>query len=161
MVYSSADWHIGHANIIKYCKRPFDNTDQMDDEIFSIFQKTIKPGDDFCFLGDLGFGKNNILKALNIIKNSGVKLHFIAGNHDKKYRSIIKPFCETYQNMLELKVVNKFVILCHYAIQDWNGVRYGSYHLHGHSHNTLPVVKNRYDVGVDATNYELFSLERL
>lgn len=130
----------------------------MDNAIFDTFLKTVKPGDGFYFLGDLAFGKDNVLQALNIIKNAGVKLHYIIGNHDKKYKGLIKPFCETFKDTAELKFGNQFVILYHYGIEDWNGAFHGSIHLHGHSHNKLTRIKNRYDAGVDATNFKLFSL---
>jgi calcineurin-like phosphoesterase family protein len=159
VIYFSSDWHIGHTNIIKYCSRPFSDVNEMNNTIFTNFKNQVKEGDELYFLGDLGFGRDNIIKALNIIQSSQVKLHFILGNHDKKYKNLIKDFCYTFKDIYEIQLGDRFIVLCHYAMQDWNGSSYNSIHLHGHSHNTLNKIKNRIDVGVDAFGFKVVPLE--
>lgn len=161
MTYFTADWHIGHARIIEYCNRPFKNVSEMDVAILDMFQKAVKPGDTLYYLGDLAFGKDSVLKTLEIIKNAGVTLHYIVGNHDKKYKHLIKPYCETFRDVVELQVGNTFMILYHYGIEDWNGAFHGSIHLHGHSHNMLKHIKNRRDTGIDATGFKLLPLSQV
>lgn len=159
--YFTADWHIGHGNIIKYCGRPFKTAAEMDVTILGTFTQTVKSGDTLYFLGDLAFGRENVIKTLDVIKNAGVVLHFITGNHDKKYKGLIKPYCDTFRDMAELQINDRFIVLCHYGIEDWDGAFHGAVHLHGHSHNKLPCIKNRRDSGVDATGFKLMPLEQV
>jgi len=121
----------------------------------------MKQNDIFYFLGDLAFGKENVIKILEIIKNSGVELNYIWGNHDKKYKNLIRPYCNSYSDYSEIKIKDQFIILSHYAIEDWNGRLHGSICLHGHSHNTLPQKKNRFDVCVDGSNFNILSIEEI
>jgi calcineurin-like phosphoesterase family protein len=55
MIYFSADWHLGHKNIIKYCNRPFKTVEDMDSTIWINAYKVLKPNDVLYYLGDLTF----------------------------------------------------------------------------------------------------------
>ena len=43
----------------------------------------------------------------------------------------------------------------------WDKSHFGSYHLFGHSHGKLVGEPNSMDIGVDANNYSLVSLENV
>lgn len=75
-----SDHHFRHKNIIKYSKRPFKNTIEMEDVMIENHNKLVKK-DDVCFwVGDFSFcnneESNEILKACN-----GYHI-LIVGNHD-------------------------------------------------------------------------------
>ena len=62
-------------------------------------------------------------------------------------------------NYYEIFVNKQPIVLCHYAILSWNGMSHGSWHIFGHSHNSLKEtnwVNNNYlngkclDVGVES-----------
>lgn len=55
------------------------------------------------------------------------------------------------------------IVLCHYAMRVWDQSHYGTWHLHGHSHGTLPDIKEMLscDVGVDCWNFTPVSMEQL
>ena len=88
--FLTSDTHFGHANIIKYCNRPFKDVEEMNSTIIRKFNERVKEDDICYFLGDFCFRGNNVhgngsrakfadyrnkLNCKNII--------FIRGNHDK------------------------------------------------------------------------------
>lgn len=82
MLYFTADWHLWHKNIIKYCNRPFKHVDEMNKTIIRNYNKRIKEEDEVWFLGDLTMG-NDQYKLQNIIDNLKGTKHLVLGNHDK------------------------------------------------------------------------------
>ena len=55
-IYFTADTHLGHANIIKYCKRPFSSTREMDEIIYCNWAAVVRPQDCVYHLGDVAWG---------------------------------------------------------------------------------------------------------
>jgi len=54
-IWFCSDFHFGHENIIKYCKRPFKSLEEMDNLIIANFNKRVKEDDLVIFLGDFCF----------------------------------------------------------------------------------------------------------
>ena len=50
--FFTADEHYGHANIIKYCGRPFTSADEMDAEIIRRHNEMVGPKDVVVHAGD-------------------------------------------------------------------------------------------------------------
>jgi calcineurin-like phosphoesterase family protein len=91
------DTHFWHANIIKYCNRPFSNVDEMNSIIIRKFNERVKDGDLVFFLGDLGFksgtgrGEGEPHKPQEILtKLNCSNIIFCNGNHDTKGRNGFK-----------------------------------------------------------------------
>src|SRR5690349_6114561 len=82
MQYFSSDWHLGHANIIKYDNRPFKDVEEMNSVIINNHNSIVKPEDEFYFLGDFCMGDHS--KAEGYLQRINGKKYFIRGNHDKK-----------------------------------------------------------------------------
>ncbi len=58
-VWFISDIHFDHANIIKYCSRPFKSTEEMNTTIGRNWNNTIVPNDVVYFLGDMAFGRGS------------------------------------------------------------------------------------------------------
>ena len=93
MIYFTSDLHIAHANIIKYCNRPFNDVDEMNNKILFNYYSLIQPDDTVFILGDLTIKRSSSFKPIlaEICKNLPGKKHLIRGNHDyfsKKYYNL-------------------------------------------------------------------------
>lgn len=53
MIYFTADIHFGHARIIDYCDRPFNNADEMDRVLIKNWNSVVGSKDVVYILGDL------------------------------------------------------------------------------------------------------------
>jgi calcineurin-like phosphoesterase family protein len=158
--YFSSDQHYGHANVIKYCNRPFADVQTMDDELIYRHNNIVKHGDTIYMLGDFTFkDPHPYLRRLN------GTIILIPGNHDnlnKWVHSSSKPV-HIAPPLLEVSVNGQAITMCHYALRTWNSSHYGSWALHGHSHGSLPEDPNSRicDVGVDSWDYAPVSFDQL
>ncbi|HUW85723.1 MAG TPA: 2'-5' RNA ligase family protein [Methanoregula sp.] len=82
-IYLISDLHLGHANIIRYCSRPFLVSDarEMDHVLIKNWNYTISPANRVYYLGDLRYGPE-ALPALEYRKKLKGRITFIEGNHD-------------------------------------------------------------------------------
>ena len=171
-IWFTADSHFGHNNIIKYCHRPFESTDEMDDVLIQNINNHVQPNDFLYHMGDWchwhGNKNKEHLERMKYYRNriKCKNIHLITGNHDPRYSDgRIKNECrEFFSSAQEIKAINVYykandedrikikIILCHYAMTVWDGSHYGSWNLYGHSHFTLSDDPNKLsiDVGVDA-----------
>ena len=77
-----SDTHFNHANIIKYCSRPFESIEQMNEELIKRWNNTVAKDDIVYHLGDFAFGSKEQLKEILGRLNGRVRL--VMGNHDHK-----------------------------------------------------------------------------
>lgn len=160
MDWFTADTHFDHANIIKYCKRPFASVEEMNEALIKNINAKVKPEDRLFHLGD--FAKSRVEHFRNAINCRNILL--VLGNHDKiNYNSPL--FSGGVRDMFTLKTEidgqRKDIVLCHYALKVWAKSHYGSWQLYGHSHGGLPddETAQAFDVGVDCHGYSPISLE--
>ena len=157
MDYFTADPHFGHANIIKYCKRPYDTVEEMDAKILAAWNERFKPGDRLFILGDF-CGQRRSAEVIRgyldriALKRGAVML--IGGNHDNK-QGCRKVFGDNYRHHEYYTYTHpgtkQKIVLCHYAMRVWNGSHRGVWHLYGHSHGNLEddPFSYSFDCGVD------------
>lgn len=79
MKYFTSDTHFGHANIIRYCQRPFASVAEMDAVMIQNIQSTLTEDDELYFLGDwsMSYHQYTLIRRLKFCH-----LYFILGNHD-------------------------------------------------------------------------------
>lgn len=162
----TADLHFGHRNVIKYCNRPFQNENEMDEALISNWNSKVKKNDIIWIIGDVSFrdveGTAKVLKQLKGVKN------LVLGNHDQKIRTsaeLQSYFNEIHPCFLGVNFPNKHgmhehFVMCHYPMESWDRSHYGTVHLHGHSHGNIPFnkEKTRLDVGTDCHDYSPINL---
>ena len=78
--FFTADEHYGHANIIKYCDRPFASVEEMDAEIIKRHNELVGPQDVVLHAGDFTLMKKSF--AENYIKRLYGTHIFLKGSHD-------------------------------------------------------------------------------
>jgi calcineurin-like phosphoesterase family protein len=52
-IWFTADHHFGHANILRYCKRPFADVEEMNAALVENWNRVVTKGDTVYHLGDL------------------------------------------------------------------------------------------------------------
>lgn len=149
-----ADTHFGHANIIRYSKRPFTDVNEHDELLIQNWNTHVRTGDDVFHLGD--FAYRNKASALGILKRLNGNVHLVEGNHDSAAHQIREHFA-WYDKVKMIKVNNRRIFLSHYAHRVWEKSHHGTWHLYGHSHASLPDDPNSlsFDAGVDNTAIRL------
>jgi len=160
MIWFTADYHLSHKNIIKYCNRPFDNVNEMDGIIVQNLKEKLKSNDILYLLGDLTF---NDEVAKSFFENfAHIEIHFIVGNHDsKKVINLANEYCKSVSLIKSINIEGQSITLCHYAMRVWHKSHFNSWQLYGHSHGSLKPVGKQYDVGVDNNIFFPISFESI
>lgn len=166
-IFFVSDTHFCHENIIKYCKRPFKDIEENDEELIRRWNEKV-PKDGIVFhLGDVAFGNTN--RVDEILKRLNGKIYLVIGNHD--WRRIVndhKCRFELMTQQINMKIGKRHIILNHYPMLCFSGAWRGedaTYQLFGHVH-TSPytdegldkqrlkmLFTSQYDVGVDNNNF--------
>lgn len=166
-IFFTSDHHFGHANIIKFCDRPFKDVEEMNQVMISRWNEKVTPQDTVYHLGD--FGLTDRTQMGEIIDQLNGNIHLIAGNHEGSARNHQKKF-RWIKDYFELKVKDsecingvQRIILFHYAMRTWRGWSRGNWQLYGHSHGNLPDESNQlaFDVGVDCHNFYPLAYEEV
>ena len=162
----TSDQHFRHRNILQYQTetRPYNNIFEMNAAYINAWNETAGDDDTVYHLGDLCFG--NLYQVQEIIELLRGRIILIPGNHDRwlreydgakendpkfELRSLSEHPLEIRWNQIqEVTVEGKRIVLCHYPMRSWNASYHGSWHLYGHVHKKLEPWGMSMDVGVDA-----------
>lgn len=174
MRYFTSDTHFGHANIIKYCNRPFRTAGEMDRHIITEWNKIVKPEDTVYHLGDVAFTSPDWCK--HIVENlNGYKI-LILGNHDRAEEKMLeRGFQEVHQSLQITLSDGTIANLSHYP---YRGSANDPYHkpkfdtknleddgrllINGHVHTAWKTLPGKYknhmiNVGMDQWNFKPIS----
>jgi calcineurin-like phosphoesterase family protein len=160
--FFTSDTHFHHANIIKYCNRPFRDTAEMNNTIITNWNAKVGGNDLIYHLGDFAFGREDWHLTMLLEKLKG-KIIFLKGNHDRLAWRNRQRFFACSDSYREIEVNGQEITLCHYALRVWNKSHHGAWHLYGHSHGTLPddPHSRSFDCGVDSHNFTPLSFEEV
>ena len=152
-IYVISDTHFNHANIIKYCNRPFANVEEMNKTLIKNWNNIVRDKDIVYFLGDFVLSKNKIEKAKELIELLNGRIIFIKGNHDKfgeKFK-IIK--YNGYKFMLIHNPDSSYT----FNFEGW--VIHGHHHAnHLDEYPFINPIKKKVNVSVEVINYKPISL---
>jgi len=158
MIHFTADTHFGHKNILKHQPnrgKLFSNIEEHDQYLVDRWNEVVNPYDTVYHLGD--FSMCSDYKSKQIFKSLNGNIHLILGNHDS-FQTLKHPDYKfvSISNYKEIKVEGISIVLLHYAMRVWDKSHYGSYHLYGHNHGSLPDDPNSrsFDTGVDCHNLQ-------
>ena len=170
-VWFTSDLHFWHKNICKYCNRPFETMEEMNQALIDNWNSVVKEDDTVFVLGDMGFCGYDKLEPLMSQLNG--KKYLIQGNHDSDkivFRLYEANIIEGYYKMHEVTIIgdeecpDQQLTLCHFPMIDWPNKERGAWMVHGHQHQ-LPETPScsvmHWDVGVDKNNLKPISFEQL
>ena len=132
-VFLTSDTHFGHAGVCRFLRddgvtklRPWDNPEDMDEEMVKRWNETVRPNDKVYHLGDVVINR----KALSIMHRLNGDKVLIRGNHDifrdDEYRI-------HFRELRAYHVMNG-MILSHIPIHSDSLGRFGT-NIHGHTHS--------------------------
>lgn len=158
-VMFTADTHFGHANIIRFCNRPYRDAHHMGEQLVHEWNRVVRRNQIVFHLGDFAF-KNSQTKLIHQRQRLNGEIILIRGNHDN---SATERLFKEVHDIAEVTIGKQRIVMCHYAMQVWNASFHGSWMIHGHSHGTLTPNWERKicDVGVDSWGYKPVSFSQL
>lgn len=189
-IFFTSDWHIGHANVIIYSKRPFKDVSHMARVLINNFNAAVSPDSVTYFLGDMGMGNGEDLQKV-LSELNGTKV-LLLGNHDKNSTSMYAKGFDVVLNTASLYIAQEKVTMSHCPLAGvfredvtgmkgamplsfWHGdhknqaftvANEDQYHLHGHIHSpnggkSTRILEKQFDVGVDANKYRPVSISQI
>ena len=154
--FFTADTHFNHANIIRYCRRPFSSITGMNEALIAGWNARVGKNDLVYHLGDFAWGDwRPILEQLN------GDIILVSGGHDKRQQKNYRARFLQIADLMDIVIDGKSIVLCHYCLRVWNKSHYDSWHLFGHSHGRLPALGKSLDVGVDGHDFAPWSWEEI
>lgn len=155
-LFFTADTHFGDHRTINIQRRPFATVAAMDEAIVAGWNAVVGPQDEVWHLGDVARRAEDVPALARL---DGAK-HLVRGNNDS-HATGEAPGWATVQDYAEPTVDGILLVLCHYRFRSWNGQHRRSVNLHGHSHGRLKPIPRQYDVGVNARDFRLVTLQAL
>ena len=138
-----SDLHLHHRNIIRYCARPYDSVEQMNQALYAAWERLVQPDDVVICGGDVALsGSMNSKRLARVLALPGRKL-VVMGNHDLKRPGRLNPtgFVETSMTMLIEHGTP--LLLTHIPLDEVPaGCVHG--HVYVHVHNNVPLGRTRH-----------------
>lgn len=186
-IWLTSDTHLNHANIIKYCDRPFRDVVEMNEAIIEGWNSVVKPQDICYHLGDVYFAKHWTSKIVEdraveppkdvretqadymLSRLNGSK-RLILGNHDEAKDLLL------HKHFKKIMLWRKFrefgLLLTHVPVhpaqlEDYESPTKGMVtrgmekNVHGHIHDKILPDPRYVNVCVEQTNYVPVHIETL
>lgn len=157
-VFLVSDTHFGHAGVCKFMRndgvtklRPWDNPEEMDEEMVKRWNETVRPNDKVYHLGDVVINR----KALSIMRRLKGDKVLIRGNHDIFRLEDYTPF---FRDIRGYHVMNG-MILSHIPVHEESLGRFGT-NIHGHLHANRVMKMDEYGTSRIDPRYHCVCVEQ-
>lgn len=156
-IFFISDTHFGHANIIKFGQRPFDNVEEMDEALIENWNKVVKKDDLVWHLGDVVW---RVADASKYLFRLNGRINLIIGNHDDGHD---ERFSRSFRRMRGgASLFEKTLLLTHYPVHP-SSFEYDPankrFNLHGHVHQHSIDDPRYVNLSVENINYTPMALE--
>ena len=133
-VWFTSDTHFNHANIIKYCNRPFASVEEMNEKLIENWNSVVGKDDLTWCLGDFCLGPDQKKHIPELVSKLNGRINLILGNHD--HNSVKFYYDAGFNRVYDRKVIiNDFVILTHAPLMFLNdNTRF--FQVFGHVHDS-------------------------
>lgn len=169
--FFTSDTHFNHANIIRFCNRPFRNVDEMNETIVANWNETVGENDTVFHLGDFCLG--GAAEWTKFLDRLNGRIYLILGNHDLK--NIRQGFLGRFEHVamqMRIEIGKQKIYLCHYPFLCFEGGYKDVWQLFGHVHTRKSntgidagrlqyLYPTQYDVGVDNNDFRPVTYEQV
>ena len=152
-IFLTADLHLDHENIIKYCNRPYKNKEEMYENIINNWNEIVNSQDIVYIIGDFSLrGPKHKMwfeETLKLLNGSKILIY---GNHDRlKPKQVIEVgFKEVYKSLM----LDKYFLV--HDPRKARTVPSSIKTMCGHVHDLFTLNENTHrvlNIGVDVWNY--------
>ena len=161
MIFFTSDTHFGSDRTLKFSRRPFANTQEMDEKMINNWNKVVGKDDIVYHLGD--FGNYDVLKKLN------GKITLILGNYEQnalktdfkgnflEFSTYLKKigFCDVIEDHLILSINDSSYFLTHEPLNCSKEY----FNLFGHIHEKCKCKRFGLNIGIDCFNFAPASID--
>ena len=170
-LFFTADTHFNHTHILKFCNRPFNSVEQMNETLIDNWNRVVGKDDTVFHLGDFCLG--GAAEWTKLLDRLNGKIYLILGNHDLK--NIRQGFIQRFEHValqMFITVDKQKIYLSHYPFLCFEGSYKDVWQLFGHVHtrkNNTGIDAERlqylyptqYDVGVDNNDFKPVSFNEV
>lgn len=158
MIYFTSDLHLDHANIIKYCQRPFHSIGEMNAALITNWNARVSEDDTVYVIGDFALTSRERIAELRSKLNGHIVL--VLGNHDRSQKAMADcGFDVVCDRARGFELDGQRLYLRH--IPDYGFLVSGEIHLCGHVHTDWKRLGDIINVGVDQWNFQPVTLAEL
>lgn len=159
-IFVCSDTHFNHANIIRYCNRPYSSVPDMNKNLIDNWNSVVGKDDTVYFLGDFCLGKKDDVITFGR-KLNGHKI-LVMGNHDRATETTLKEagFETIYKKptLIEFEEYGITILFSHAPVFD---PQYQHYNVHGHIHDELGNDAKHFCACMEQIGYTPILLEKI
>lgn len=147
-----SDPHFGHENIIKFCKRPFNSVEEMNEGIIKRWNSVVNPEDRIYVTGDIAMSK----KFIPLIGQCNGHKILIKGNHDIFELKAYIPYFED----IRAYMVEDNILISHFPVLLGLNIA-GRFlgNIHGHTHEKNVPDPRYFNISCENLDYYPILLE--